>query len=289
VSVAGSGGGIVTPEAVRLDFEPAGVGSRTVAILIDLSIQGILLLLLVLAAALLEGQTGAVPDWAGLAFVLVAVFVVIWGYPIGFETIWRGRTPGKAAMGVRVVTVEGAPVRFRHAAVRAALSLVDFYLTAGAAAVVSTLVTARSQRLGDLVAGTIVLRERTGAGPPTVAEFAVPAGAESYAATIDVAGMQPQDYAAVRSFLLRAPRLAPAVRADLAQRLATPLAGRLAHNPPAGTSAELFLACAAARYQLRASPAAAEPGPRPTSPLPAPPPTPRGEGGGDAGGFAPPA
>jgi hypothetical protein len=101
--------------------------------------------------------------------------------------------------------------------------------------------------------------------------------------------MQPQDYAAVRSFLLRAPRLAPAVRADLAQRLATPLAGRLAHTLPAGTSAELFLACAAARYQLRASPAAAEPGPRPTSPLPAPPPTPRGEGGGDAGGFAPPA
>jgi uncharacterized RDD family membrane protein YckC len=286
VGARGSAGGIVTPEAVRLDFEPAGVGSRTVAILIDLCIQGILLLLLVLAAALLEGQAGAIPDWAGLAFVLIAVFVVIWGYPIGFETIWRGRTPGKAAMGVRVVTVEGAPVRFRHAAVRAALSLVDFYLTAGAAAVVSTLVTARSQRLGDLVAGTIVLRERTGAGRPAVAEFAVPPGAESYAATIDVAGMQSQDYAAVRSFLLRAPRLAPAVRADLAQRLATPLAARLAHNPPPGTSAELFLACAAARYQQRAAPAPARPGP--ASPLPAPPSAPPGEAGA-GGGFAPPA
>jgi hypothetical protein len=177
-------------------------------------------------------------------------------------------------------------VRFRHAAVRAALSLVDFLLTAGAAAVVSALVTERSQRLGDLVAGTIVLRERTGAGRPAVAAFDIPPGAESYAATIDASGMQASDYAAIRSFLLRAPRLAPPARADLAERLAGPLAARLAHRPPAGTSPELFLACAAARYQQRAGgpPARAPEAPGEPPPLPGPPEPPRA-GPGD---FAPP-
>ena len=100
-----------------------------------------------------------------LTFLLT--FVVLWGYPTVMETLWRGRTIGKIALGLRVVTVEGAPVRFRHAAIRATLGLVDFLLTSGAGAVVSVLMTHRSQRLGDLVAGTVVLRERTGLRAPS--------------------------------------------------------------------------------------------------------------------------
>ncbi len=80
-------------------------------------------------------------------------------------------------MGLRVVTREGAPVQFRHAAIRAALGLIDFYLAFGGVAVISALVTREHQRLGDLVAGTLVLRERTGARAPTAVRFAVPAGA----------------------------------------------------------------------------------------------------------------
>jgi uncharacterized RDD family membrane protein YckC len=111
-----------------------------------------------------------------LALFFLLTFAVLWGYPTAMETLWRGRSLGKAALGLRVVTIEGAPVRFRHAAIRATLGVVDFLLTAGGAAVISVLLTPRSQRLGDLVAGTVVLRERTGLRPPVAVEFPVPGG-----------------------------------------------------------------------------------------------------------------
>ena len=244
--------GVVTPEAVRLDFEEATVGTRAVAILIDWAIQAIVLVTLLFAATFLLGAIGQV---GGAAAVIVALllltFAVTFGYPIGFEVAWRGRTPGKAAMGLRVVTVEGAPVGFRHAAIRAALGLVDFALTSGFAAVITALVSQRSQRLGDHVAGTVVVRERVAGGAAEAIAFTVPAGAEAYAATIDVSGVREEDYRTVREFLMRAEGLPPERRAALAERLATSLAGRLAHQPPPGTHPETFLRCLAARYQAR--------------------------------------
>jgi len=245
-------GTIVTPEAVRLDFEAANVGSRFVALGIDLLLQGSTVFLLVLASSLVVAGAGlGVPDWVGVTLVLLLIFAVFWGYPVVMETAWRGRTLGKAAMGLRVVTVEGAPIGFRHAAVRAALTIVDFYATSGVAALLSALLTPRHQRLGDLVAGTLVVRERTGAGAPAAVRFAIPPGAEAYAGTLDVSGLRAGDYATVRSFLLRAPQLAPRVRADLAARVAAPLADRMRHSPPPGVTPEVFLTCVAARYQRR--------------------------------------
>jgi len=272
---------VVTPEAVPLDLEPAGIGSRFLALVLDWAIQG------VLAAGLSLALLAAVPgEGAGLARALVVLllFVVVFGYPVAGETLWRGRTVGKLALGLRVVTVEGAPVRFRHAAIRAALGLVDFVLTAGAAAVLSVLFTARNQRLGDLVAGTIVLRERTALPAPAVATFAVPAGLEAYAATLDVADLSAEEYAAVRAFLLRAGSLRPEVRHDLAVKLATPLVSRLRTQPPPGTQPEAFLACVAAAHQQRsaARPAVATPPSAVESPPP-PPPSPPARGDG----FAP--
>lgn len=282
--------GVVTPEAVHLEFEAAGVGSRAIALALDLLLQGVSVVLLFVSLGLVAEGTGAgVPEWVGVTVTLLLVFAVMFGYPVAMETLWRGRTLGKAAMGLRVVTREGAPVQFRHAAIRAALGLIDFYLALGGVAVVSALATREHQRLGDLVAGTLVLRERTGARAPTAVRFAVPAGAEPYAATIDPAGLTTDDYAAVRGYLLRAGELAPAVRADLARRIARPIAARLRHQPPEGVSPELFLACVAARYQARGGVGA-----RPTSgvtaatataaPVPPPPSTPSPPGDG----FAPP-
>jgi uncharacterized RDD family membrane protein YckC len=249
-------GGVVTPEAVRLDFEAAGIGSRGIAIIIDLLVQGAGVMALAFALGLVgaTGVTDGLPPWIATTIVLVLVFAIFWGYPTALETLWRGRTLGKAAMGLRVVTVEGAPVRFRHAAIRAALALVDLYVSSGGVAVVSALVTRRHQRLGDLAAGTIVVRERTGSAPPRPVWFRVPPGAEAYAATVDPSGLRPADYQAVRSFLMRAPSLRPDVRAEVAASIATPLATRLRHVPPAWVSAEMFLACLAARYQQRGGP-----------------------------------
>ena len=243
---------LVTPEAVELRFQTASLGSRLLAAGIDLAIQGTLLLITVfgLAAVSLTGGSATF----GIVFLLLSVLLVLLGYPIAFETFWRGRTPGKAALGLRVVARDGSPVRFRHTVVRGFMTLVDVVLTSGVAAVLSILFTPDDQRLGDLAAGTLVIRERTGAGVPQALRFTVPIGWEAYAATIDVAGMGPADYGAARSALGRAPSLPPEVRDRLLREVATTVAARLGHAPPPGVPPEAFLACAAARYQQRSTP-----------------------------------
>ncbi|MGH8884975.1 MAG: RDD family protein [Egibacteraceae bacterium] len=272
-------GTVVTPEAVPLEFEAAHIGSRFVALLVDALIQWALFFVLFVAGGLLgsAGALDAVPEWLGITLVILLFFGVVWGYPVGMETFWRGRTLGKAAMGLRVVTVEGAPIGFRHAAIRAAVGLVDFQLTFGFAAVLSAVASKRHQRLGDLAAGTLVVRERTGAGEPTAVTFTVPPGAEAYAATLDVSGLRARDYATIRQLLLRVPDLDPPSRAVLATDLATSVARRIHHDPPPDASAELFLRCVAARYQQRGAASAAAVGPSPAA------------GSPPAGGFVPPA
>jgi len=265
---------VVTPEAVPLDLQPAGLGSRFVALLIDWVVQSLLAFALLMAGiALSVGQAGGV----GIAIFFLLTFAVIFGYAIALETLWRGRTLGKAAMGLRVVTTEGGPVRFRHAAIRAALGMVDFFVTSGAAAVISVLATRNNQRLGDLVAGTLVLRERTGLPPPQAAEFSVPAGLEAYAASLDVSAMTADDYRAVRAFLLRAPGLDYKVRYQLAIGLADPLSDRVRPTPPKGVHPAWYLICVAAVYQQRTAPRPPtpwQPSAPPPSALAPPPPSP---------------
>lgn len=275
----GSGGppgpppGIVTPEAVPLDLPVAHLGSRGLAYLIDAFLIGLTMVALLLAGSVLEDAVGDIPSWVGVTLVLLLVFGVQLGYPAGFETFWRGRTPGKAALGLRVVTVEGAPVGFRHAFIRAALGLVDFTFTFGAAAVITALASRRTQRLGDIVAGTLVLRERTGAGSAVSERFAVPAGLEQHAAHLDVTALGPGDYQAIRSFLLRAGGLDPDTRRRLAEGLADTLTLRVRPAPPAGVSAGAWLQAIAAAYQRRSRPGpsapAPPPGPRSSAPTPA--------------------
>lgn len=239
---------IVTPEAVRLDFAPAGVATRMLAIFLDLLIMGGALIALGLVVGL--SGAGGLGETPAVILSLVGLFLILFGYPIGCETLWDGRTVGKAALGLRVRTKEGAPVRFRHAAIRGALSLVDFYATLGLAATLSVLLTRDSQRLGDLAAGTLVLRERTAASSTSAAfAFYPPPGWEPYTASLDVAAMTGEQYGLVRGYLLRASEMTPAARRHLALRLANPLAGVLHHQPPAGVAPESFLHCAAAAYQ----------------------------------------
>jgi hypothetical protein len=179
-------------------------------------------------------------------------------------------------MGLRVITVEGAPTGLRHSAIRAFLGVIDFYLTFGGGAVLCILLSQRDQRLGDLVAGTLVIRERTGAAQPAPVWFMVPPGYEHYAATLDVSGLSAAEYGAVRAFLVRAGSLDPYRRFDLARQMATPLLGRLRHTRPAGVGAEALLACVAAVYQARQRQAAASPWRPPLSAEPPPGAAPQG-------------
>ncbi|MBW3620456.1 MAG: RDD family protein [Actinobacteria bacterium] len=260
--------GLVTPEAVPLDLPVAHLGSRGVAYLLDALLVGGLLVALFLAAlstTIVEDTFAGLPGWLGVTLALLLVFAVQLGYPIGFETLWSGRTPGKAALGLRVVTVEGAPVGFRHAAVRAALGLVDFQLTFGVAAVLTALFSRRTQRLGDVVAGTLVLRERTGAGSAVSERFTVPRGLEALGAQLDVTALGPNDYQAVRSMLQRAARLDPDTRRRLAERLADTIAPKVRPAPPDGIPAEAWLHAVAAAYQRRSRPQGTPPPPPPAS------------------------
>src|SRR4051794_22994870 len=221
---------LVTPEAVVLQFETGGLGSRMLARLLDIMIQGAGLF----ALAILVGFVGnaGVGTTPLVIFLLVAYFAIIFVYPAAFETLWRGRTPGKAALGLRVVTKEGAPVRFRHATIRSALWLVEGLAFSASIAVISILVTRDNVRLGDIAAGTIVVRERSGARMPSASSFGPPAGTEQYTATLDVHAVTEADYEAVRNLLLRAPTLADRARFDVAAQLGTYIAGRMRHTPP---------------------------------------------------------
>jgi hypothetical protein len=169
------------------------------------------------------------------------------------------------------------------------------------------MVSPSNQRLGDMVAGTLVLRERSAAGDPVPVTFVPPPGLEGYAALLDTSGLGAEEYQAVRSFLLRRTDLVPAARAALATRLAEQLAARVQPPPPPGLAPEPFLQSVAAAHQLRRGAAAgrrlqpipggpqALPGgpqalPGATGPVAAPvaPPSPAGPPA-ETGGFTPPA
>jgi uncharacterized RDD family membrane protein YckC len=242
--------GIVTPEAVVLEFETAGVGSRLLPMLFDLFVQLAALVLLSLAVVAVDGPLGAPSTVVAVVFIALT-FAVIVGYPIASETLFEGRTLGKLIFGLRVVTKEGAPIRFRHAALRGILRVFEIVMTLGAPAVLSATFTHESQRLGDLVAGTIVIRERSGEQPADVVTFPPPIGYEQYVASLDVSGLTAEQYGLIRSFLLRIGQLTPDARAVVAVRLANPVALRLSHTPPPMLNPELFLVSVAAAYQLR--------------------------------------
>jgi uncharacterized RDD family membrane protein YckC len=253
--------GIVTPEAVLLEFETAGAGSRTIAELLDLLVQLTALAALglvfsvVLSGALDFGATAAV------ILTLLFSFLILVGYPVAMETLWNGRTLGKAAMGLRVVTQEGGPIRFRHAAIRSILGLVELWIFLGSIAIVAIVLSPRNQRIGDMVAGTIVLRERTAAASSGVAlSFPSPPGYEAYVASLDVTPISPGQYSVIRSFLTRVLELSPIARMTTAVRLANATAVRMHHTPPPTVSPEMFLVCVAAAYQHRHG------GPVPTRP-----------------------
>jgi uncharacterized RDD family membrane protein YckC len=239
---------IITPEAVVLELRPGGVASRTLAATLDALAIAVTMVVLYFAAA------AAIGDLEGVGAAVLAVvtsLLVVLGWFCVFETLWRGRTPGKAALGLRVVGTDGTPVRFQQAFLRAVLGLVDFFLIpVGVVAVISVLLSPRDQRLGDMAAGTLVVRERSAVELTRApAWFPPPAGYEAYAASLDVGALGEQGYGVVRAYLLRWHHLTPAARDHLSVRLANPIAMRMDHAPPRQVHPHVFLVCVAAAWQ----------------------------------------
>jgi len=242
---------LVTPEAVALDLQTASVGWRVLGRLIDvgLTLAGFVVISAVVG---LVGASGSgVAPIVVYSFALVAAVLV---YPAAMETLWGGRTVGKAVVGLRVVRTDGGPIGFRHAVARAGLGLLEVWATLGSLGLLAMLLSPREQRLGDMAAGTLVLR-RANAGSLRPVHLLVPPGCEMLVRTLDVGVMTPADYELVRSFLVRWSDFGERRRPAVAASVAAPLWQRFRHPVPSGLGPDYYLACLGAAYQLRHPPA----------------------------------
>lgn len=239
---------LVTGEAVALDLRPARLASRALAFTLDLLLQSACLLL---SAWGLGSLLSDVDDALATAVVLALLVAVVVGWPVAWETATRGKSPGKMALGLRVVRDDGGPVRFRHSLVRGLVGVfADFWTTGGCGAVISSLASNQGKRLGDQAAGTFVVRERTpGARQVPVAMHPAAAG---WAAGLDLSGLTDDLALRARQYLGRIAQLDPAVAASLGVGLAGEIASRIGVSPPAGVHPAEFLAAVLAERQRRA-------------------------------------
>ncbi|WP_454832881.1 RDD family protein [Pseudoxanthomonas wuyuanensis] len=196
---------VITPEGVALHLPAAGPVPRAIAWALDLAIRlGVLMILAMILAML--GRIGQ-------GIHLIALFLIFWGYPIVLEALWNGQTVGKKALGLRVVAADGAPVGWLAAITRNLLRTVDMLPFGYAAGLAASLIDPHGRRLGDMVAGTLVVHvepRRDAANAPINAVLA------------PSVALQPEEQLAVVAFGERAPLLTPARQAELAD-IAEPL------------------------------------------------------------------
>ena len=241
----------VTGEAVALDLRVAQFPSRTLGLMLDLLVQIVLLFVVIW----LTGEVLSAADEAlGAGISLVSIVLVIVGWPALIETLTRGRSLGKLATGQRVVRTDGGPVRFRHSFVRALFMIVDFWITSGAAGLITSLASKQGQRIGDHFAGTVVIRERVpAAARPLQHSYVMPPGLEQWASGLDLARLPDVAALQARQLLARAGTLAPDVRAAMGQQLAAEFSAYVTPPPPPGTHPEAYLAAVLTERMRRSS------------------------------------
>ena len=239
---------LVTGEAVALDLPPAGLGSRILSGLIDVVVTLVLLVGIVLLLVVAALRTDAALVWVAFVGTMILVFLVV---PTTLETLTRGKSLGKLALGLRTVRDDAGPISFQHAFVRALIGFVEIYAFGGGPAFFSALLSSRGKRLGDYAAGTYVVRERVRLqlAPPAP----MPPPLAAWAAGADIASLPTGLALAVRQFLGRLPQLDPASRTTIGGRLAGQVSAYVAPSPPPGTPPEAFLAAVIASRRERDS------------------------------------
>jgi uncharacterized RDD family membrane protein YckC len=250
---------LVSGEGVELDVRAAGVGSRVLALLLDIVVQ--VVLYLVLGTILLVALLNAVPRLADGALLeggrIVLGVVVLAGYPITMETLAGGRTLGKLALGLRVVRDDGGPIQFRHALTRTLVGVALEWpglilpLLAWAVSLTSMLSHPLGKRLGDLAAGTIVIHERTPATWGWVPTM--PPALATWARLLDLTGLDDELALAVRHFLARNRQLHEPGRTRLGYALAVEVAACTTPPPPPGVPGWQYLAAVLAERHRRAA------------------------------------
>lgn len=231
---------IETPERVPLHFALASIGNRFIACAIDHTIQvivliGMLILFLLISNTMDVGvRLVNAPKWV-IALLVVMQFLIINGYFAIFEWIWRGQTPGKRWLKLRVIREDGRPISFYEAMIRNLLRLIDFMVPPFySVGLVSVFATERDQRIGDLVAGTVVVREREAEAPAFAEVFASPVSdpalrrtCQPLQFTADVNLLSEQEIFVVESFLRRRWDLRNYPRQWMAWRVSMPILFKL--------------------------------------------------------------
>lgn len=238
---------LVTGEAVALELRPAKLPSRALAVLLDLAVAVIAYIVVTIGVV---AATASLDEAAQTALSIAMFVLLLVGGPIAVETLSHGRSLGKLACGLRVVRDDGGPIRFRHALVRGLIGVIEILMTLGVVAVISSLVSTRGRRLGDVFAGTLVVRERvplarTGFVPPP------PPWLAGRFSRLDLSAVPDGLWLAIRQYLTRMQQLDPQVGWSMAERLATDLAARTGSPAPQGVPPAAYLAAVLQERQTR--------------------------------------
>jgi uncharacterized RDD family membrane protein YckC len=211
---------IETPEQVALELDVAGIGSRFLALAIDTVVQGLLFVLLLALLAFGVRLSSLVTSFGSLwaqALILLLLFCVYWGYFAVFEIVWQGQTPGKRVTGIRVIKDSGRPADVPAVVLRNLLRAVDMLPGMYAVGVLSMFFTRHARRVGDLVAGTVVVHDKH---RDTVATLQSMQPARSVSASPATLRVSDEELALVETYLGRRWDLPPDVRSDTARRIA---------------------------------------------------------------------
>lgn len=238
---------LVTGEAVALELRPAKLPSRALAVVLDLAVAVAVYVVVTIG---LVAATATLDDAAQIAVSIASFLLVLVGGPIAVETLSHGRSLGKMACGLRVVRDDGGPIRFRHALVRGAVGVVEILMTFGIVACIASLVSERGRRLGDVFAGTLVVRERIPVGRMPYVPAPPPWLAGRFA-ELDLSAVPDELWLAIRQYLTRMQQLDPQIGGAMAERLAVDLAARTGAPAPQGVPAGAYLAAVVQERQTR--------------------------------------
>jgi len=222
---------IETPEQTSLEFPLAGVGSRCMALLLDTLIQFIVFLILILLLALFRYVSPSSANGLGLgglwaqAIIYFAIFLIYYGYFAFFESIWNGQTPGKRVAHLRVIQESGRPLQVWQAFARNLMRIVDSIPFCYAIGMTSMLISKQNRRLGDFVAGTVVVHER----PLTQISVGWASAAPDALGgpLLGAARLSLEEVRLIEAFLERRNSLAEDVRFRMARQIAVRIANQL--------------------------------------------------------------
>lgn len=220
---------VETPESVELEFKLAGIGNRAYALCLDYLIIGTTIVIVLITTTLLlfylgeatQGIFDNIYEIIGLwiyAIQFLIISVIYLGYFVFFETLWQGQTPGKRRVGIRVIGDKGKTVGITQTSLRALLRPVDDILFLGAFLIVFT---KKEKRLGDLVAGTLVINEKKNDNKVNISlSPEAEVLARDLLTTAEIKELLPQDFALIREYLQRRPQMISSAKQEISNKMA---------------------------------------------------------------------